>query len=103
EWQVAPTIGARASRVSVAALNGPDSLVISGAASDIDRVLQQLTLDGGEWRRLAISVAAHSPLMEPILDAFEQVAAEVTCSAPRIDVISSVSGRLAGARDLTPP
>jgi acyl transferase domain-containing protein/acyl carrier protein len=103
EWQVARAIGAYGHRVSVAALNGPDSLVISGAANDVDRVLQELALDGVETRRLAISIAAHSPLMDPILDAFEQVAAEVACSAPYIDVISSVTGRLAEGDDLTTP
>ena len=103
EWQVGRALGAYGNRVSVAALNGPDSLVISGAADDVDRVLQELALDGVETRRLAISIAAHSPLMEPILDAFEEVAAEVTCSAPHIDVISSVTGRLASGDDLRTP
>ena len=82
--------------VTIAAVNGPEHVVISGPAEDVDRIAGRLGFEGVETRRLVVSHAFHSPLMEPMLDAFSQVARQVTYRAPRLRLISNVTGRLAG-------
>src|SRR5690606_8482304 len=56
-----------------------------------------------QFRRLTVSHAFHSPLMEPVLDEFERVAATITYHVPQITVISNVTGRPAAAEQLTSP
>ena len=64
--------------VSIAALNGPEHVVISGPVPEIDRILTALAADGFSGRRLTVSHAFHSPAMDPMLDAFTRVAEGVT-------------------------
>ncbi len=87
--------------VSIAAVNGPSSVAISGPAVAVRVVLDELRRVGVQVRPLAIPVAAHSPQVEPILDEFEAVAATVEYRAPRIDVVSGMTGALATGTDLT--
>ncbi|MBL8165615.1 MAG: type I polyketide synthase, partial [Anaerolineae bacterium] len=86
-----------AREVSVAAYNGPENIVISGAATVIDTLLEQFKAEGIKSRRLVVSHAFHSPLMDPILAEFERVAAQVQFSQPRLKLISNRSGATAGA------
>lgn len=93
EAQVNASILPYADQVSIAAVNGPLDLVISGAREAVQAVVAELGASGVKTRRLAVSHAFHSPLMDPLLDAFEAVAAEVSCEPPRITLISNVTGR----------
>ncbi|GAA3440283.1 hypothetical protein GCM10018954_099060 [Kutzneria kofuensis] len=79
--------------VSLAAVNGPDTVVLSGAADGVDEVVRALGVDG---RRLRVGHAFHSPLMEPMLDAFREVVAGLALRAPRIPLVSGVTGAVAG-------
>jgi acyl transferase domain-containing protein/acyl carrier protein len=81
-------------KVAIAALNGPQNVVISGESHSVQAVLTELQAKGIESRRLSVSHAFHSPLMEPMLAAFEQHAATVTYNKPNIDLISNVTGQL---------
>ena len=92
-----------ASKVSIAALNGPSQTVISGAGAEMLQVLDQLRGAGIKSKELVVSHAFHSPLMEPILDAFERVAQEVKFSAPRLRLISNLTGQVALAKEITQP
>lgn len=88
-------------QLAIAAVNGPRSIVISGQGAAAREVVA--TLDEGIRRkRLEVSHAFHSPLMEPMLDAFERIAAKVSFSPPQIPVISNLTGRLAGNEIATP-
>jgi acyl transferase domain-containing protein len=96
-------VAARSADVSIAAVNGPASVVISGRTAAVEAVVAELTAAGIKSKPLNVSHAFHSPLMEPILDQFEAAVAGVALSAPRIKVISNVTGRAATAAELTSP
>jgi acyl transferase domain-containing protein len=91
ETQVAAVL-ARHDGVSLAALNGPDNTVISGAGSVVQAVLAELARRGIRAQRLTVSHAFHSPLMEPMLEAFEKAAAAIPFAAPRLRLISNLTG-----------
>ncbi|MEM1255606.1 MAG: amino acid adenylation domain-containing protein [Cyanobacteria bacterium P01_H01_bin.21] len=78
--------------VSIAAFNGPTHTVISGQCDAVQTVLSRL--EGVDAREIKVSHAFHSHLMEPILGEFEQVAAKVQFSAPKIPLISNVTGQV---------
>lgn len=80
--------------VSVAAINGPENTVISGAAADVQRLIERFEHAGLRTQPLAVSHAFHSPLMEPILDDFQWHAERVTYQTPRTPLISNLTGRL---------
>ncbi|MEU7804787.1 type I polyketide synthase, partial [Micromonospora arborensis] len=87
-------------RVSLAAVNGPTAVVISGAADAVEEVTRYYTEAGRQVRRLRVSHAFHSPLIEPMLDAFRQVAADLTYGRPRLPIVSNVSGTVAVGDEL---
>lgn len=83
-----------ADRVSVAAVNGPENVTISGAAVALEAVVEELEAQGIETRPLTVSHAFHSPLMAPILESFAAFARTVTFHPPRLPLVSNVFGRL---------
>lgn len=93
---------ARHPRVGIAAVNGPATTVISGPRDAVEEVIADLELDDDDYRSLDISVAAHSPLVDPILDDFERAVRDVTLSTPRLGLVSSLTGGVVGA-ELTDP
>ncbi|MBD2464423.1 thioester reductase domain-containing protein [Oscillatoria sp. FACHB-1407] len=88
--------------VAIAAINGPQSIVISGEREAIAAVVATLQAEGIKTKPLTVSHAFHSPLMEPMLKAFERVARTVTYSSPRIKLISNVTGAIATDEITTP-
>jgi acyl transferase domain-containing protein/NADPH:quinone reductase-like Zn-dependent oxidoreductase/acyl carrier protein len=97
EESAAQSIAPFTQELSIAAVNGPRSVVLSGVGSTLERVLKKLAAEGVGARRLLVSHAFHSPLMEPMLDDLAAVAETVSFSAPAIGLISNISGRPAGA------
>ncbi|MEU2211569.1 thioester reductase domain-containing protein [Streptomyces hygroscopicus] len=87
--------------VAVAAVNGPESVVVSGAEAAVEAVVAGL----GEvrHRRLRVSHAFHSPLMDPMLDAFGAVVRELRLAAPAVPLVSGLTGRMAGPEEVTDP
>ncbi|MEU6593911.1 type I polyketide synthase [Streptomyces sp. NPDC046881] len=89
--------------VDIAAVNGPVSVVLSGVEDAVQRVAEALAGQGRKTKKLAVSHAFHSVLMEPMLEEFRKIASELTYHEPRIAVVSNVTGKPAAAEELTSP
>ncbi|MGW6726576.1 type I polyketide synthase [Nocardia sp. NPDC055029] len=80
--------------VALAAVNGPTDLVLSGAATALDRIRTVLAEQQVAAKPLTVSHAFHSPLMAPMLEKFADVARECAYRAPALPIYSTVRGRL---------
>ncbi|WP_414636667.1 SDR family NAD(P)-dependent oxidoreductase, partial [Actinophytocola sp.] len=92
EDEVLPTLG---DRVDLAAVNGPSSVVVSGAEEAVLAVADEWRARGHETRRLRVSHAFHSRLLDPMLAEFRVVAESLSYSAPRLPIVSTVTGLVA--------
>ena len=92
--QVEEAVAATSDLVSVAAVNGPESVVVSGEARAVQSIVQSLEVRNIECRLLNVSHAFHSPLMDPILDAFAGAAEDVHYSSPQIPLLSNMTGEI---------
>ncbi len=91
------------SRISLAAVNAPRSVVISGNEDAVLEVSDLWEQRGQKTKRLRVSHAFHSPHMDGMLEEFARVAADVTFSEPRIPVISNLTGAVALHAELSDP
>ncbi|MEV8444152.1 SDR family NAD(P)-dependent oxidoreductase, partial [Actinosynnema sp. NPDC051121] len=89
--------------VSIAAVNGPRSVVLSGDADVVDRLAGRWRDLGVRTTRLRVSHAFHSAHVDPVLDEFRVVAEKLTYSAPLLPVVSDVTGEVATDEELTSP
>ncbi|ONM49782.1 hypothetical protein B0T44_12740 [Nocardia donostiensis] len=88
--------------LSIAAVNGPFSVVFSGTADAVDAVAKLLDDAGVRTSRLRVSHAFHSGLMDPMLAEFRSVAESLAYHAPSIPIVSTLSGTVAGS-EVTDP
>ncbi|MFI5833576.1 type I polyketide synthase [Micromonospora sp. NPDC051300] len=103
EERVRADLDGYADRVGIAAVNGPSSVVVSGAADALDALAARWTGQDVRVRRLTVSHAFHSPLMEPMLGRFRAVLARLSFAAPTVPVVSNLTGALAEGDDLRTP
>lgn len=89
---VQAAIGRRGERIAIAAINAPDSVVVSGDQAGVEALLAELATRHVEGQRLFVSLAAHSPLVEPALAPLEARAGQVRMHAPRLPVAWNVTG-----------
>ncbi|MFI9045597.1 beta-ketoacyl synthase N-terminal-like domain-containing protein [Streptomyces sp. NPDC053427] len=94
EDEVTPWLAELTEAVSIAAVNSPHSLVLSGAEAPLIALTERLAAAGHKTRRVAVRLASHSPLMDPVLEDFRAVVRTLSYAAPAIPLISTVSGRL---------
>lgn len=95
EADVLAALSNHGATVSIAAVNGPGSVVISGVEAIALEVAQLFADRGVRTKRLEVSHAFHSPLMDPMLGEFRKVAESIRYRAPTIPMVSNVTGGLA--------
>ncbi|WP_433689261.1 type I polyketide synthase [Micromonospora carbonacea] len=89
--------------VDVAAVNGPRSVVLSGPVAELDRVAGECVGRGWRVKRLSVSHAFHSRLMEPMLAGFRSVLDGLAWQPPRLPIVSNLTGKLVEAGEITDP
>ena len=92
EAQVAAAVEPYAAQVAIAALNGAQNTVIAGAGPAVRAVVAGLEAQGVDAKLLHVSHAFHSPLLEPMLDEFEQLAGQQTFAPLRLPLVSNLTG-----------
>jgi mycoketide-CoA synthase len=102
EQEVLPTLQ-EVGGVALAAVNGPRAVVLSGDEDAVMQLAQMWQERGRKTKRLRVSHAFHSPRMEEMLEEFEQVAQGLSFSAPRIPIVSNVTGAEASVGELCSP
>ena len=76
--------------VTIAAINTPGQIVISGAGAAVAEISARLTADGIKTKALTVSHAFHSPLMRPMLAEFERIVRDIHFRTPRVSLVSCV-------------
>lgn len=94
EADVAPLLAQYPNRVTFAAINGPQSVVISGETDAVRQILETLKGRGVASQLLQVSHAFHSPLMDPMLDEFEAFAAKIEHRPARVPLVCNLTGAL---------
>ncbi len=92
EVEAAELTAGRETRVSLAAVNGPSSVVISGDEDVVLELAGEWEARGRKTKRLSVSHAFHSPRMDAMLERFAELAGGISFAAPRVTVVSNVTG-----------
>ncbi|MGW6962377.1 SDR family NAD(P)-dependent oxidoreductase, partial [Streptomyces chartreusis] len=87
----------------IAAVNGPRSVVVSGTEAAVEAVVAEFRERGRRTKRLRVSHAFHSPLMDPMLAEFTTVASGVAYRTPTLPAVSSLTGEVLRDGDWTTP
>ncbi|MEW1693886.1 beta-ketoacyl synthase N-terminal-like domain-containing protein, partial [Streptomyces sp. NPDC091263] len=103
EQQVLDHLEDEAGQVGIAAVNGPRATELSGDEDAVLAVAARLSDAGVRSRRLRVSHAFHSPLMEPMLDAFRETVAGLHIDEPAIQIVSDTTGALTEPGELASP
>ncbi|HEV7775100.1 MAG TPA: SDR family NAD(P)-dependent oxidoreductase, partial [Conexibacter sp.] len=101
--EVVGSLAAFEGRLSLAAVNGPLAVTVSGDEGTVGELEAHWSGRGRRTRRLDVSHAFHSHLMEPMLDELEAVARQVELSAPTIPIVSNVTGEQLTAEQACSP
>ena len=78
--------------LSVAAVNSPNNIVVSGEKEALETLLNKVKEEEVKFTRLVVSHAFHSHLMEPIVDDFGSALKDISLNRPRIPLMSNVTG-----------
>ncbi|MEA5595933.1 aminotransferase class III-fold pyridoxal phosphate-dependent enzyme [Rivularia sp. UHCC 0363] len=92
--QVEAAIQPYSQEISIATINSPENIVISGERGKVRQVVISLEAQGIKTQQLRVSHAFHSPLIEPILDSFETAASFVQFQPPNLPLISNLTGEI---------
>lgn len=98
--ELKPLIG---KELDVAAVNAPELTSVSGPQGALDKLSAVLTARGVEHQRIAIDIAAHSRMLDPILPEFRAFLQGLTLNAPRIPLVSNRTGKMITASQATDP
>jgi acyl transferase domain-containing protein/thioesterase domain-containing protein/acyl carrier protein len=89
--------------LDMASINAPELCVVSGPQDALDSLEATLRARDIEPQRIQIDIAAHSRMLEPILDRFEAYLRSIRLNAPRIPIMSNKDGQPLGESDATDP
>ncbi|WP_204112518.1 type I polyketide synthase [Shimia biformata] len=89
--------------IDIAGLNAPTLTVVSGPRSALDALAETLSDNDVESQRIQIDIAAHSAMLEPVLDRFRDYLRSITLSPPRLPIISNRTGAELSDQDATDP
>ena len=103
EEEILPLLAGRQDRVAIAALNTPQTTVISGDEDEVRLIAEHFREQGRRTRALNTSHAFHSPHVDPLLDAYRETARTLTYREPAIPVISTVTGKPLSGERITSP
>ncbi|MDI5941921.1 type I polyketide synthase, partial [Micromonospora sp. DH15] len=103
EADVRASIEGLTDRLGIAAVNGPAAVVVSGAADALTDLADHFAALGVRTKRLTVSHAFHSPLMEPMLAEFAAVAAGLDYAPPTVPLVSNLTGRVADPEQICTP
>ncbi|WP_033289321.1 type I polyketide synthase [Amycolatopsis jejuensis] len=103
EAEVAAMLDGHEKEAGIAAVNGPLSVVVSGETGAVEEIARRFESNGRRTKRLPVSHAFHSPLMEPMLESFRTVLEGVSFTEPAVPVISNLTGRAAAPGELCTP
>ncbi|MGW0016663.1 acyltransferase domain-containing protein, partial [Streptomyces tendae] len=102
EDEVLPLLEKVTGQADIAAVNAPEAVVVSGAETEVEQVAAALGAQGRRVKRLTVSHAFHSPLMDPMLKDFQAVVEGLSFHQPSLPFVSTVTGTVAGA-EITEP
>jgi acyl transferase domain-containing protein/acyl-CoA synthetase (AMP-forming)/AMP-acid ligase II/acyl carrier protein len=103
EAHISSMLAPHGEQVSIAALNGPKNIVISGDREAVRTIVQRLEAEGVTTHPMTVSHAFHSPLMEPMLTAFEEIARQVTYNPARLPLVRNLDGQVVLAGETLDP
>lgn len=89
--------------LSIAAINGISTCVVSGPIAAMEKLEAILSGKEAAFRRLHISHASHSEMMDPILDDFQRVVRTANLNSPRIPYVSNLTGTWIKSVEATDP
>jgi candicidin polyketide synthase FscB len=100
EEEVLASLAGAGGAVGVAAVNGPRATVVSGAEDAVLAVAEGWRARGRRTKRLAIGLAGHSALLDPILGEFARTADRLAYGEPAVPIVTNLTGRVAAGAEL---
>ncbi|AQW55441.1 polyketide synthase [Streptomyces hygroscopicus] len=103
EEEIAASLAGREAEVSIAAINGPTSVVIAGDEAAVLEIAGHWEREGRKTRRLRVSHAFHSPRMDGVLGDFRKVVEGLSFAPPTLSLVSNVTGTSADTDEVCSP
>ncbi len=98
--QITPLLG---DALDIASVNGPELIAVSGPDDALEALQQRLDAAGLDHQRIAIDIAAHSRMLDPILDRYRAFLAKLDLRAPTMPFLSNRTGKRITAQMATDP